>query len=72
MSFFHLNIKNFFLNNLYMITVISSYGNIFHLYATWHASMFESFCGILQPGRVIFGKFDGVAHCPKEFIIACQ
>ena len=33
---------------------------------TWHASMFDSFCSILQAANINFGKFDRVAHPTLE------
>ena len=37
-----------------------------YLYLTWHASIFDCFCGILPAGRVNFRTFSGVAHHLEE------
>ena len=42
---------------------------IFYLYATWHVSIFVSFCGILHADNVNFKTFVRVAHLPKEFLL---
>ena len=39
------------------------------LYATWHASIFDSFCGMVNTGSINFGTFGEVAHSPEEYII---
>ena len=42
--------------------------NICYLYVTWHASIFDTFAVPDSAGSVNFGKFDGVANPPEDFL----